>query len=65
MFVQQQSQLAFAKYGNVKKSPMIAPEKKKFDSGDYFMEYEKLRQAAGLSSKDQQTTGSIEQDQQQ
>lgn len=29
---------------------MMQPEKKKFDSADYFTEHEKLKEAAGLGS---------------
>ena len=47
--ISQQAALAQAKFGGLKKkSPMIAPDKKKFDSADYFKEHEKLKQAAGL-----------------
>ena len=49
--IAQQAQLAQAKFGGLKKkSPMMQPEKKKFDSADYFTEHEKLKEAAGLGS---------------
>eukprot|EP00347_Sterkiella_histriomuscorum_P000017 403377501 len=60
--IRQQAVLAKAKYGNMQRSPMIAPEKRKFDSGDYFKEFEKLRQAAGLAPTYQQSQGNILED---
>ncbi len=50
--INQQAALAEAKFGGLKKkSPMMQPDKKKFDSADYFTEHEKLKQAAGLGER--------------
>ena len=39
-----QAALAEAKFGGLKKkSPILEPDKKKFDSADYFTEHEKLK----------------------
>ncbi len=54
-FIAQQARLAEAKFGGLKKKPaMMQPDKKKFDSADYFKEHEKLKEAAGLGDGNQE-----------
>jgi len=51
-FIAQQAALAQAKFAGKmpQKSPLIQAEQKKFDSADYQMQMEKMKQTAGISS---------------